>query len=188
MFSVTFDETRGRILLGTAFDRKTQWRYVDSRTLVEIPWASEVDFGPVASMLADGRLVRLVNDPGGSRLEVLSPEGVVAGEVHLPRKPKRLMIGFQPTPSTFVVAVSDEKPGYQWFADWNSRLVDLESGEIREIGSGVVPVNWWFRRGSVTQPLPTGCAASRLFIGDGSSLWLWDQVTGRLEPLVGGRL
>ncbi len=187
LFSATIDGSRHRLLLGTAFERRSRWRYVDSRTFAEIPWTAELDLGPVVTMLEDGRLVRLVNESGSSRLEVLSPVGVLVKMVPLPRKPKRLTIGFQPGPSTLVVAISEDGPGANWFDDWVARLVDLESGEIRDIGVGIVPASWWFRRGDVTRPLPVGCAVSRLFVGGGSSLWLWDQQTGELEQLVSGR-
>lgn len=187
VFSATIDDQRNRLLVGTHHERHTRWRYVDGRTLNDIEWAREMDLGPVASMLADGRLIRLVEETGSSRLEVLSPEGIPAGEVPLLQTAKRLAVGFQPTHSTLVVADSEDGSGLRWFDDWVARLVDLETGEIREIGGSMVPATWWYGHTGVTHPLPVGCAASRLLIGNGASLWRWDQATEKLELLVPGR-
>jgi len=187
VISTTIDIARDRILLGTEFDRDRRWRYLDGRTFSDIPWASEKDFGPVVSMLADGRLVQLVNEDGGSWLEVISADGSVDGTVHLPRKPERLTFGFQPTPSTLVIFVVDDEWTGNWLQDRKLRLVDLGSGEIRDIANGYLPPRWWNSHGAVGRPLPVGCPASRVFMGEGSSLHLWDPDTGEFEELVSGR-
>jgi hypothetical protein len=186
-FEVIMDASRDRMLIGARVERHNSWHYVDARSLSEVPWTGSMDLGPVVSMLEDGRIVRVVNEDGTSKIQALSPEGLPVGEVTFPSKPKRLTIGFQPSPSTLIVAVNDSEWPTYWYTDWQAYLVDLSSGQLKGIADGVVPVSWWVRRGVVSRPLPAGCPASRLFIGEGPSLWMLDQSEERLEALVPGR-
>jgi hypothetical protein len=181
------DLDRNRLLLETRFDRESTWRYLDAGSFSDVPWSRDLDLGSEVSMLADGDLVRWVREPEGSRLDILSPEGGLVGTVPLPLGVELLVIGWQPTSTTLVVATSDQGWSDWWYDSWKSLEVDLESGEIREIGGEIVPVTWWHRAGAVSRPMPAGCPASRLFIGRGSALWMWDQADDQLDQLVHGR-
>jgi hypothetical protein len=166
---------------------------VDARSLEPVGWSAERELGRFTEMMADGRLVRLVDDAEGCRLERLTPDGRIDGSTRLEWFPKRVVIGFQPNPSTVTVAAAridwyNEGPEGSWiYGEWALFLADLDSGRLSEIGEQSVPLRWWYRYGQVRTPLPAGCAAARLFLGEGSSLWRWQPEGGDMKPVVRGR-
>jgi hypothetical protein len=191
VIAATLDEGRDRLLLRMVRDSGSIWRYVDARTLAVIDWSAGRQFAPITEMLADGRLVRFINQDGESWLERLTPDGEIDGRARLPSKPARAVIGFQPTSSTVAVAVKG-RDGDEDSLRWALLVADLDAGEVREIDEDSVPLRWSYSFGEVTTPLPAGSPAARLFYGDsysgsGSSLWLWDPVRGEKEPVVGSR-
>jgi len=185
--SVVVDDDRNRLLLRTRFAGDTRWRYLDGRTIEDVSWTRGIDLGPVVSLLADGRLVRVVGDNWNRRLEVFSPDGVVVGGVDLPPGSERVLIGAQPSPTTLVIAAVRESQSSSWPTAWKSSLVDMETWEIREIGKGYVPSRPGSHYGGIDWPAPVGCLTARLFRGEGASLNLWDPVDGDFEELVAGR-
>lgn len=190
-FSATFDGTRDRLLLRLQDEHRSEsYRYVDARSLEPVSWSAERELGRGTEMMADGRLVRFTEDEEGCRVERLTPDGRIDGSARLKWCPKRFVIGFQPSSSTVTVAASrtdwgDEEHRWQWwFDDWALLLADLDSGRLSEIAAETVPPRWWYRYGRVATPLPAGCAAARVFLGEGGSLWRWRPQSGDMEPLV----
>jgi hypothetical protein len=182
---VTIDEARDRLLLGTVVDGERTYRYVDGRTLNAISWSEGQELGTLVRMLADGRLLRLVGEGDERRLERLTPTGEINAKVRLSGSPQHVVIGAEPSASNVVVAVTDREYGDREREDWLLRLIDLESGEVREIGHGLpaAAYNW----GEVKSPPTIGSPATRLFLGKADFLWLWDPVGGQMKPAVRGK-
>lgn len=186
MVTATLDAVRDRLLIRTRIDREGMWRYVDARTLEPVEWSRTQVFAPLVEMLADGRLVRLVNKGDESTLERLTPDGEIDGRATLPSKPSHAVVGFEPSPSMVAIAVRDREGIHSGAEGWRLLLVDLDGGEVREIAQGVLPLRWWYAGGDVVTPLPAGSPATRLLMGDRGSLWLWDPASGETHMLVKG--
>ncbi|HSK75391.1 MAG TPA: hypothetical protein VLQ45_02955, partial [Thermoanaerobaculia bacterium] len=153
-------------------------RLVDLRTGREIAsltpgpgtlWTSSPRF------LADGRIVFRKSR---QELQVFSPDlvpertfrfdGVLSSE-----------IGSQPAPGHLVVATA--KPGRASFSDptpWQILLLDLATGEVRSLASGLLPVE-----GPNRGPASVG---SRLFRDGKGGLVSLDPKTGKIRVLVPG--
>jgi len=185
-FAATIDSDRDRLLLRTtSAGGEHTYRYVDGRTLEPVGWSAGRELGSPVRMLADGRLLRRVDEGDASWLERLTPDGEIDARIRLPGTVRSVVIGAEPTTAAVAVAVSDREDSDRERGDWLLRLIDLESGEIRELGHGLpaTPFIW----DVLHTPLPAGSAAARLFLGEGNSLLLWNPVTGRMEPVVRGR-
>ncbi len=116
--SVVVDDDRNRLLLRTWFEGDARWRYLDGRTIEDVSWTRGIDLGPVVSLLADGRLVRVVGENWNRRIEVFSPGGVAVGGVDLPPGSERVLIGAQPSPTTLVIAAVRESQSNSWPTAW----------------------------------------------------------------------
>jgi hypothetical protein len=136
-------------------------------------------------MLADGRLVHLVQGEGGSTLQVLTSEGVVSNTVQLGLQASWLVFGFQPSPTTLVIAtLVNEGQRTNSYSDWTSHLVDFATGGIRIIAPEHLPAKWWYSFGEITKPVPVGSPAARLLIGHGRTIRMWDPETDEITPLL----
>ena len=190
-FTATFDGARDRLLLRLQeVHRSVSYRYVDARSLEPVGWSAEQELGRFTEMMEDGRLVRLMDEAEGCRLERLTPDGRIDGSARLVWCPQRAVVGFQPSSSTVTVAASridwyNEGPEGSWvYGDWALFLADLDSGRLSEISARSVPLRWWYRYGQVRTPLPAGCAAARLFLTETCALRRWEPETGELVTLV----
>jgi hypothetical protein len=145
------------------------------------PLAEIGDVTSTSGFLADGRVLA-ANTGGGTRqLTLLSIDGAVLRRFAFPGA-RALRLGGEPIPGHVVVAVapasSSPGPVYDRPGLWESRLLDLTTGESRSLGRGLLPY------GAPTAG-PQG-SGSRLFLRDGQRLVLLDPVTGR-ERQVAGR-
>jgi hypothetical protein len=132
-----------------------------------------------SGFLSDGRLLTTNPGPSPKELTLLSPEGVVEHRFPLAGM-RTLRLGGEPLPGRLVIAVPANgatapfnRPGL-----WESRLLDLVTGESRSLGRGLLPA-----AGPEAGPASAG---SRLFFRDGERLVLLDLASGR-EHTVAGR-
>ena len=187
--SATVDIGRDKILLGTGFEGRLSWRYLDATGFSEVPWSSGEDFGSPVIMLEDGRLVRHLSGDRESALEVLTPDGEIDARVELPSAWVRVTFGSQPTPATLVIGAHETT-----FQGWTqepspSYRVDLDSGEVSRIADRVVPLASTHGRLEMVRPLSAGCEISRTFLtgwepGEHTQLWQWHPETGELEGII----
>lgn len=127
-----------------------------------------------ARFLADGRLA--VTEEAGERIlfRLLSPEGSEQLRTHLPGA--RVLVGGQPTPG--LLAVATRKLGSDERKAWTSWLVDLRTGRIRRLDSGLLPMTM--------RPREPGSLPSRLFYRRYGDLLLLDPTTGKLRTVLPG--
>jgi len=125
-----------------------------------------------SSFLSDGRvLVVSPEKASGKELVLLSAEGAVLRRFSFPGV-HWLRLGSEAIPGQLVVAVSAAgTPG-----GWESRLLDLATGESRSLGPGL-PVGG--------PEVAAGSAGSRLLARDHERLVLLDPASGRESPLAG---
>ncbi len=185
--SVEVDDERDRILFKAYLDGHSKYWYLDGTTFEEVPWSRDVDLGSHVSLMADGRLTRVVGDSGARRFEVLGPDGIVEGGLDLPPSWVRLVIGSQPSPNTITMAVRDDGDYHHWMAGWEAKVINVESWKISEIARGYTPIQPGTYPPGFSRSHPVGSPATRVFRGQGSSLNRWDPVAGQLEELVPGR-
>jgi hypothetical protein len=136
-----------------------------------------------AVFVSGGRIVAKTSVGGRTILHVLAPTGAVVRDIDL-AEAGRVLLGAQPAENALVVAVSKDPPPHP---AWRSLEVDLETGAVVTIESGVFPtaVNHWMWT-QVAAPAP-GSLASRLFMSTDRRLLLRDTADGTLRPLVPAR-
>jgi hypothetical protein len=185
VFSVSVDAGRDRLLIGARTDRGRRWMYVEGKTMDEIPLAGGSGLVRAAAMLADGSIVRSVRTEGVATLDVLTPDRLVAKTIQLRTSTPFLVLGFQPSHTTLVIGtLTDEGQVTNTFRDWTSHLVDLETGEMRQIAAEHMPTRWWYSPGEITTPVPVGSPATRMLIGEGRVIRMWDPETDEIAPLL----
>lgn len=125
-------------------------------------------------ILSDGRIAfRPKEEPRSLRL--LTPDGAERLRVQLPGP--RLKIGSLVAPDRLILATSSRSSAREIEA-WTSWLLDLQTGRLQALGSGMVPAVGYVEPGS---------PASRLFLRGGRGLALLDPATGRLRTLLQGK-
>lgn len=127
------------------------------------------------SFLADGRMI-LRRDTDRHALSLLTPDGAERLRVHLPGA--RLRVGSNVAPDLLVLATAEREPS-PGFEDWTSWLLDLRTGRLRKIGSGIVPA---FEDAGIGSP------SARLFFRKGQGLALFDPKTGQLRTILQSEL
>jgi len=125
-----------------------------------------------SGFLADGRIAVASPAAGSRDLTLLSPDGVVERRFPFPGV-RSLRLGGEPLPGHLVIAVQ----GGDRQGPWESRLLDLATGESRPLGRRLPAA------GPETGPASAG---SRLFFRGADQLVLLDPASGR-ERLVAGR-
>lgn len=119
-----------------------------------------------AFFLGDGRITVVELGKGWREIRILSPGLAAERRFHF-RGVQSLRVGGQPAPDRLVVAVAKERTTGDRV--WQSRLLDLDTGAIRDLGTGLEPF---------AGPLAgSEAAASRLF-RRGDRLVLLDLDTG----------
>jgi hypothetical protein len=133
-------------------------------------------FGGV--FLADGRIALRSPRTGVRELTLLSPDGVPERVFAFPGV-RGFHLGGEPLPGHLCLAVAtgSAAPSFDRPGSWESRLLDLETGESRSLGRGLLPVG-----GPAAGP---GSVGSRLFERDGGRLVLLDLASGRERRLAG---
>jgi hypothetical protein len=125
--------------------------------------------------LADGRMVRVRWDGSRHILSLLTPDGAARLQASLPGS--RFQFGSNVSPDLLVVATA-EQGSYQEIKVWTSWLLDLRTGRLQKIGSGMLPA---FDDAGIGSP-----SAGLFFQGQGG-LALFDPKTGRLRTILQGR-
>jgi len=131
--------------------------------------------GSAWRFLADGRMIRLRWDGGRYALSLLTRDGVE--RLHVPLPESRFRIGSNVSPDLLVLATT-ERGSYQEIKSWTSWLLDLRTGRLQKIGSGMIPAADYAR---------TGSPSSRLFFRDPGGLALFDPETGQVRILLEGK-
>lgn len=127
------------------------------------------------SFLAEGRLLLLRRDGDRHLLSLWTPDGVERLRVPLPGE--RFRFGSNLSPDRLVLATAER--GYsQGPRDWTSWLVDLQTGRLQKIGSGLVPA---------VEDAGTGSLPARLFFRNDDGLVLFDPETGRFRAILPGK-
>ena len=148
-----------------------------------------LDVAGFLRFLEDGRMVLTSESDDGSVTLVVDP---VEGEgriVHTMRAAVGSRVLGEVVPNGVIVAhlvdPSDRTQGIR------IALFDVDTGEIRNIGSHLRgPVRWFPRQNGVAMGFFWHCdqpAASRLFIDQSGALVRWDPESGKLIHVVGGR-
>ena len=153
--------------------RSTEYLFVDLRTgrTLKLPVSQD----PLAvTFLADGRLTFAEEDGGRILLRLLSPEGSEQLRAHLPGA--RILVGGQPTPG--LLAVATRKLGSDERSSWTSWLLDLQTGRVRRLDSGLLP--------TTMGPREPGSLPSRLFYRRYGDLLLLDPATGKFRTVLPG--
>jgi hypothetical protein len=138
-----------------------------------------------SGFLSDGRIFSVgANDAAeagttGRQLTLLSPDGTVLSRFTFPGA-YALRLGGAPSPGHLVLGIATHTvpPVGDWSEHWESRLLDLATGESRPLGRGLLPMG--------APSAGPGSAGSRLFQRSGGQLVLLDLATGR-ERRVAGR-
>src|SRR6185436_16351097 len=86
--------------------------------------------------LEDGRLLRVWRHEKRTSLSVLTPDGVERLRVALPGI--RFQIGAVLEPDLLAIATTD-RGSFQEAEAWTSWLVDLRTGRLRQVGTGMMP-------------------------------------------------
>ncbi len=151
-------------------------RLVDARTgekLADLPVRMLSGDG---AFLSDGRIAAAAVSRGRVDLHILD----AAGRPLLSRSFQglRLRLGGQPAPGLLVFGIASNRQ-YADPASWRSLLLNLETGETRPLGEGLMPVGW-----PSSSP---GSAGSRLFLRGASEIVRLDPATGRTEVVLRGR-
>lgn len=147
----------------------------------------------LARFLSDGRIVISVVDvpsPGLTRqpseplrVEVFAPDGKREHTVEIPAR-DRIALGGEIAPGKLVVAAggaTNETLNRTIF------LVDVPSGEVRQVADGLFPVAY-FAPWSSDRPnylLAPGSEGTKLFFGPGRSLVHFDALTGERRVILG---
>jgi hypothetical protein len=124
--------------------------------------------------LEDSRMIRLRWDGKRHILSLMTPDG--AERLHAPLPGSRFQVGSNVSPDLLVLATT-ERGSYQEIKDWTSWLVDLQTGRLQKIGSGMVPA---------VENAGTGTPSARLFFRDPGGLTLFDPRTGQLRTILPG--
>jgi hypothetical protein len=136
-----------------------------------------------SGFLADGRVFTMeaASETGaaGRQLTLLSPDGAVLRRFPFPGA-HALRVGGEPSPGHLVLGIATHTvPSVSdGLEHWESRLLDLTTGESRSLGRGLLPMG--------APSAGPGSAGSRLFQRSGGRLVLLDLATGR-ERRVAGR-
>jgi hypothetical protein len=126
-----------------------------------------------SGFLADGRVLAVNPGAGPKELTLLSPEGVVERRFPFPGV-RSLRLGGEPVRGHLVVAV---QAGADRRGQWESRLLDLATGESRSLGLGLLPA-----AGPEAGPASAG---SRLFFRGDRRLVLLDPASGGERKVAG---
>lgn len=176
LWSVSPDGERMMTRSAVSTIQKQRLRLVDARSgqkLADLPGGV---FTGTSSFLADGRIAAASWSRGRIDLHILD----AAGRPLLTRvfQGMRLRLGGQPAPGLLAFGIA-VRPEHGDPASWRSMLLDLETGETRPLGVGLVPV------GSPTAG--PASAGSRLFLRRASEIVRFDPRTGRTEVVLRGR-
>lgn len=125
--------------------------------------------------LEDGRMFQLFWERDQHILVLLTPEGAVRLRVPLPEG--RVQVGSNVSPDLLVLATA-ERGSSQEIKPWTSWILNLQTGRLQKIGSGMMPA---------VSDAGTGSPAARLFFREPGGLALFEPETGRLRTLLPGR-
>ncbi|HEV7518078.1 MAG TPA: hypothetical protein VGR07_17400 [Thermoanaerobaculia bacterium] len=139
-----------------------------------------------SGFLADGRVVAVAAvaavaaTGGGRQLVLLSPDGAVLHRFSFPGAHALRPAG-EPSPGHLVLGIATHVTSREGkgLRRWESRLLDLATGESRSLGHGLLPM------GSLSAG--PGSAGSRLFQRAGGRLVLLDPATGHERRVAGRR-
>ena len=158
---------------------------------------SLIDRGPtkrtVGRFLSDGRIViSIANVPGAGlsrqpaepvRVELFAPDGQREQTLEIPAR-DRIALGGEIAPGKLVVAAggaSNETLSRTIF------LVDLSSGQVRQVADGLFPVAFlaFWQSNQPNYLLAPGSEGTKLFFGPGRSLVHFDALTGERRVILG---
>jgi len=120
-------------------------------------------------------MIQLFWDGSRHVLVLLAPDGAERLRVPLPET--SVQVGANASPDLLVLATA-ERGSWKEVEPWTSWLLNLQTGGLQKIGSGMMPA---------VLDAGTGSPASRLFFRDPGGLTLFDPKTGQLRDLLPGR-
>ena len=174
------DPGRDLVLYARTFPSGSGLYHGDSgRALAEV---AETRVPSRGRFLADGRIVLTVHDARTLTLLVLSPEGE---ELHRIERPEvtGVRLGGELSPGRVLVALREIEAaarltGQRFHPDsllprWNTYVLDVDSGELRGLAAGVVPLG-----------TPAEILAERLFLAGGRSVIRWNPETGEQRLIL----
>lgn len=125
-----------------------------------------------AAFLSGGRIARIVRREGSRDVEILSPElDAVIRRFQFPHIGS-MMLGAEPAPGRLVVGGGPGRTSGR--SEWRSWVLDLETGEARELGEGILPARTLEPMG-VTRPL--------FLTAEGGLVWV-DVATGERREVL----
>ena len=135
----------------------------------------------LAAFLADGRVVAVTGARSGRELSVLDRDGALLRRVPLGGA-TWVVLGGELQPGRLVVARTP--PGKAW-GEWDTVAIDVNTGDTKVLGRGLVPVASQLSAQRPAPPAP-GSLATRLFVdGARTRLLRFDPATGATTVLLG---
>ncbi len=187
LYQLQIDRQRSRALVPTKTDEDSPWVW----SLIEWPThravcqMGERESSPEMRMLSDGRIAYVREVDGHIELTITDTEGRPTAVFDLGRG-TRAVIGGEPEPGFLAVGlVSGIGPFKALAADTSMRLVDLETGHVREIGRRLLPRSVWGALPPLSSVAAPGSAITRCFRGRWGELVVWDPATDELVTVVG---
>ena len=184
---MAFDPARDRLLTRTGSVAAGVVVLADGRTGARLATLAPCDGTSLfrAMFLSDGRIAVTSVDRGEATLRLLSGTGVPERTFALgPGQTANL--GAQPDRGTVIVTTRLRRDDLTRGAN-RSLVVNLETGSLMPLGSGVRPLAWYPWREGVVVPEP-GSFASRAVVGADGRLAMLDPGSGTLRPVLRARL
>jgi len=139
-----------------------------------------------ARFVSDGRIAAAEAGPAGARVRVFSTDGIEEKAIPLGAGAS-IFLGGEPAGGQIIASIRRGTA-----APWSESkvfLVDISSGEARQVAEGLLPISafqWWLTDDPSLQPSP-GSEATKLFSGPDHSLVRFDPATGKRRVILAGR-
>ncbi len=180
--SLSFDRRHDRILVRDLGGSRGS-EMLDGRsgaTLATFPTSEGGTKRQGHRFLNDGRIVFAERAGEATRLRVVSVEGQERSSIDLPVSGEEVWLGGEASPGKLIVAHGPRGPHVAGEAS-TILLVDVDTGEVREIARGLFPLMAFWRGTEVPAP---GGAAARLFQSGDAVVYL-DPIAGERSVLAG---
>jgi len=120
---------------------------------------------------------------GVTRLRVVTPEGAERRSIDLPVSGEEVWLGGEAAPGKLIVAHGPRGPHVAGLGS-TVLLVDVATGEVREVARGLFPLMAFFPSGQGIEVPAPGSAAARLFQA-GDAVVYFDPIAGERRVLAG---
>jgi len=183
---VSWDRQHDRLLV-REFGGGRRIELLDARsaaTLASLPASEPSTKRQGHRFLADGRIAFVESGGGAARLRVLRASGDEGSSIDLGRVGEELWLGGEAAPGKLVLAHGPRAVDAER-ASTAVLLVDIQTGQVREVARGLFPILAFYPWGGAAQAPEPGGAAAGLFQA-GAAVVYMDPVQG-VRRVVAGR-